>query len=71
MASAIETFLVTLFRESQDHYQLVASLDGHRGPVNTLAFNTSATLLASGGLLRPSFVSRARRLNAFRGRQTS
>ena len=58
MASAIKTFLATLFRDSQDHYRLVTSLDGHKGPVNTLAFNTSATLLASGGLLRPSFVSR-------------
>ena len=33
--------------ENSEQYRLTASLDGHRGPVNTLAFNT--THLASGG----------------------
>ena len=73
MASAIETLLATLFPDSHIHYRLAASLDGHRGPVNTLAFNTSATLLASGGLLHPSLYrdARKKKLNAIRGRRRS
>ncbi|KAF8810955.1 hypothetical protein BYT27DRAFT_7090748, partial [Phlegmacium glaucopus] len=30
-------------------YQLVARLDGHKGPINCFAFNNNISLLASGG----------------------
>lgn len=30
-------------------YRLVAKLDGHKGPINCVAFNNSGSLLASGG----------------------
>ncbi|KAF8516552.1 WD40-repeat-containing domain protein [Hysterangium stoloniferum] len=49
MVSALETFIDSFLPESEDRYRLVASLDGHGGLVNTFAFNTGSTLLASGG----------------------
>ena len=50
MASAMDT-LATFWSGSEDalQYRLAASLDGHKAPVNTLAFNAGSTLLASGG----------------------
>jgi WD40 repeat protein len=30
-------------------YRLVATLDGHKGPINCFAFNNNGSLLASGG----------------------
>ncbi|KAF8518163.1 WD40-repeat-containing domain protein [Hysterangium stoloniferum] len=49
MVSALETFIDSFLPESEDRYRLVASLNGHGGPVNAFAFNTGSTLLASGG----------------------
>ncbi|KAF8512356.1 WD40-repeat-containing domain protein [Hysterangium stoloniferum] len=49
MVSALETFIYSFLPELEDHYGLVASLNGPGGPVNAFAFNTGSTLLASGG----------------------
>lgn len=67
MTSAIETFLAPLLPVDGRHYQLAASLDEHEGPINTLAFNTGSTLLASGGLyILVSLYSSLKRLNDIR-----
>ena len=34
---------------SPERYQLAATLEGHSGPINSLKFNSSGTMLASGG----------------------
>jgi WD40 repeat protein len=67
MVSAIDTFLASFLPDTAANakpYQLAASLDGHGGPINTLAFNTSSTLLASGGLCIPVTTRFARKLMA-------
>jgi len=37
------------FGNSPERYQLAATLEGHSGPINSLKFNSSGTMIASGG----------------------